>query len=86
MKLPFALIFLTISFGFLAQTNHGNVYSWNEARLANPDTIQAISFEKMKETLIKEGVQDADSWNSINEIPHKIIFSLIQRIKKKLGS
>jgi len=45
-----------------------------------------ISFEKMKETLVKEGIQDADSWNSINEIPHKIIFSLIQRIKKKLGS
>lgn len=55
MKLPFALIFLTISFGFLAQTKHGNVYSWNEARLANPDTIHAISFEKMKlDSLPKE--------------------------------
>jgi len=45
-----------------------------------------ISFEKMKETLLKEGVADAESWSSINEIPHKLIFSLIQRIKKKIGN
>ena len=44
-----------------------------------------LSFEKMKETLIKEGVAEAETWNSINEIPHKIIFSLIQRIKKKIS-
>jgi hypothetical protein len=44
-----------------------------------------ISFETMKETLIKEGVAEAEAWTSVSEIPHKIIFSLIQRIKKKLS-
>ena len=43
-----------------------------------------ISFEKMKETMIKEGTPGAETWSSTNEIPHKIIFSLIQRIKKKI--
>jgi hypothetical protein len=45
-----------------------------------------ISFEKMKETLNKEGVEGADEWSSINDIPHKTIYSLIQRIKKKISS
>jgi hypothetical protein len=45
-----------------------------------------ISFEKMKETLLKEGVASAETWTSVNEIPHKTIFSLIQRIKKKTGN
>ena len=45
-----------------------------------------ITFEKVKETLIKEGISEADSWNSISEIPHKTIFSLIQRIKKKINN
>jgi hypothetical protein len=45
-----------------------------------------ISFDKIKETLVKEGVIDAENWTSINEIPHKTIFSLIQRIKKKIST
>jgi hypothetical protein len=45
-----------------------------------------ISFEQVKETLVKEGLSEAESWTSINEIPHKIIFSLIQRIKKKISN
>lgn len=45
-----------------------------------------ISFEKIKETMLKEGVEEASSWNSVSDIPHKMIFSLIQRIKKKLNT
>jgi hypothetical protein len=45
-----------------------------------------ISFEKIKETLVKEGLEEASSWESISNIPHKTIFSLIQRIKKKLNN
>jgi len=45
-----------------------------------------ISFETIKETLIKQGVEEASGWSSISEIPHKTIFSLIQRIKKKIES
>lgn len=45
-----------------------------------------ISFDTIKETLIKEGVEDAETWTSISEIPHKTIFSLIQRIKKKISN
>jgi hypothetical protein len=44
-----------------------------------------ISFDKIKETLVKEGIAEAENWTSINEIPHKTIFSLIQRIKKKIS-
>lgn len=43
-----------------------------------------ISFETVKETLIKQGVSEASDWTSVSEIPHKTIFSLIQRIKKKI--
>lgn len=43
-----------------------------------------ISFETIKETLLKQGVSEASTWNSISEIPNKTIFSLIQRIKKKI--
>ena len=43
-----------------------------------------ISFEKIKETMIKEEIENAESWNSVADIPHKMIYSLIQRIKKKI--
>lgn len=43
-----------------------------------------ITFEKIKATVIKEGGEEADAWHSINDIPSKTIFSLIQRLKKKI--
>jgi hypothetical protein len=49
-------------------------------------TKAAIEFETIKAILIKEGMEEAESWQSINDIPNKTIFSLIQRIKKKLES
>jgi hypothetical protein len=45
-----------------------------------------ITFEVIKETLIKEGINEAANWDSVSEIPHKTIFSLIQRIKKKINT
>jgi hypothetical protein len=45
-----------------------------------------INFEKIKETMVKEGLEEASSWNSVSDIPHKTIFSLIQRIKKKISN
>jgi len=45
----------------------------------------SISFDTIKDTLVKEGVEDASNWASISEIPNKTIFSLIQRIKKKIS-
>ena len=48
MKQLFALIFLFLSFPDFAQLNSGKVYLWNEVKHANPDTIQAVSFEKLK--------------------------------------
>ena len=36
--------------------------------------------------MIKEGVEEASSWDNISDIPHKTIFSLIQRIKKKINT
>jgi hypothetical protein len=45
-----------------------------------------ISFEKIKETMVKEGVENAEAWSGISDIPHKMIFSLIQRIKKKISN
>jgi len=55
MKQLFALIFLCLSFHNFAQLNHGKVYLWNEVKNANPDTIQAVSFEKLKlDSLPKE--------------------------------
>ena len=45
-----------------------------------------ISFDKIKETMVKEGVENAETWNGISDIPHKMIFSLIQRIKKKINN
>ena len=44
-----------------------------------------ISFDTIKETLTKEGLSEASNWNSMSEIPHKTIFMLIQRIKKKIS-
>ena len=43
-------------------------------------------FDKIKETMVKEGVEYAETWNEISDIPHKMIFSLIQRIKKKINN
>lgn len=48
MKQLFALIFLFLSFPDFAQLNSGKVYLWNDVKHANPDTIQAVSFEKLK--------------------------------------
>jgi len=41
-----------------------------------------ISFESLKERLIKEDFQNAQSFNSLQEIPKSKIFELIERIKK----
>ena len=55
MKLPFALIFLLLSFHNLAQKEVPKIYQWSEVKWANPDTIYAVSFEKMKlDSLPKE--------------------------------
>jgi hypothetical protein len=43
-----------------------------------------ITFEKIKATILKEGNEEAEAWQSINDIPSKMIFSLIQRLKKKI--
>jgi Leucine-rich repeat (LRR) protein len=48
MKQLFALFFILFSYLSVAQLNHGRVYLWNELAGVNPDTIRAISFEKMK--------------------------------------
>jgi hypothetical protein len=45
-----------------------------------------ITFEKIKTALIKEGVDEASQWNSVSDIPNKIVFSLIQRLKKKYSA
>lgn len=45
-----------------------------------------ISFETVKSILAKEGNVESETWESINDIPNKTIFSLIQRIKKKIES
>lgn len=55
MKRRFAIFFILLSFLSVAQFNHGRVYMWNELSGVNPDTIRAISFEKMKlDSLPKE--------------------------------
>ena len=55
MKRRFAIFFILLSFLSVAQLNHGRVYMWNELSGVNPDTIRAISFEKMKlDSLPKE--------------------------------
>lgn len=48
MKQLFVLIFLLLSFPDFAQIDHGRIYFWTEVEKADPDTIHAISFEKMK--------------------------------------
>lgn len=45
-----------------------------------------ITFEKIKATLVKEGIEDASQWNGVSDIPNKIVFSLIQRLKKKCSA
>lgn len=42
-----------------------------------------ISFDLIKETLKKEGEVETENWNSPSDVPNKIIFQLIQRLKKK---
>lgn len=42
-----------------------------------------IGFDVLKEKLVAEGVEGADKWSSPNDIPSKLQFSLIERIKKK---
>ena len=55
MKRLFAIFFILPSFLSVAQLNHGRVYMWDELSGVNPDTIRAISFEKMKlDSLPKE--------------------------------
>ena len=58
MKQLFALFFLCLSFHDFAQLNHGKVYSWKEVQQANPDTIYAISFEKLKLDSLPDGNTD----------------------------
>lgn len=48
MKQLFALFFILLSFQGKTQLHHGRVYLWNEVSGLNPDSIRAISFEKMK--------------------------------------
>ena len=43
-----------------------------------------IPFDKIKETLKKEGNIEAESWGEPNDVPNKVIFELIQRLKKKV--
>ena len=55
MKRLFAIFFILLSFFSGAQLNHERVYMWDELSGVNPDTIRAISFEKMKmDSLPKE--------------------------------
>jgi hypothetical protein len=43
---------------------------------------KSISFEKIKEKLVKEEVKGASDFNYLNQIPRLKIFELIERIKK----
>jgi hypothetical protein len=43
-----------------------------------------ITFEKVKETLKKEGKVEAEDWSEPSNVPNKVIFELIQRLKKKV--
>jgi hypothetical protein len=44
-----------------------------------------LTFETIKATMEKEGDVDAKNWNATYDIPNKTIFSLIQRIRKKIN-
>lgn len=48
MKQLFALFFILLSYLSMAQLHHGRVYLWNELAGVNPDSVRAISLEKMK--------------------------------------
>ena len=57
MKKIFALIFLlnlSFSFGQKYQVENVVVYSWEEAKNANADTVYGISFEKLKLTAVPQ--------------------------------
>lgn len=45
-----------------------------------------VTFEKIKAKLIEENVQDADKFNTIDDIPRYKQFELIERIKKKAAA
>lgn len=51
------------------------------------DTMRAagITFEKIKDTLIKDGFENAEAINSITDIPKTKQFELIERIKKSVS-
>jgi hypothetical protein len=43
---------------------------------------KGVSFEKIKEKLVKEEVKNAADFNYLNQIPRLKIFELIERLKK----
>jgi len=45
-------------------------------------TKKGVSFEKIKEKLVKEEVKNAADFNYLNQIPRLKIFELIERLKK----
>jgi hypothetical protein len=42
-----------------------------------------LNFETIKAKLVSENDQEASEWNSINDVPKKRIFEIIERIKRK---
>ena len=75
MKKIFALIFLlnlSFSFGQKYQLDSVIVYSWAEAKNANPDTVFGISFEKLRLTKVPSGLQKFTSLKILNLSKNKL--------------
>ena len=56
----------------------------NPANVLNKVMVEVgLNFDIIKNKLLEENDQEANSWNSISDIPKKRIFEIIERIKRK---
>lgn len=56
----------------------------NPANVLNKVMLEVgLTFDIIKSKLLEENDQEANSWNSISDIPKKRIFEIIERIKRK---
>lgn len=73
MKLVFVLTLIISSLQVLGQ-KEDVIYSWEEAKNANPDTIYAISFHKMKLDSLPEKLAEFKQLNYLDLTKNKLTF------------
>lgn len=66
----------------IEESTSGNIFG-PHAMLEKALGEKKITFDKVKAQMLKDGVKEAETWNSVTDIPKSKVFEILGRIQKK---